>query len=87
MHHPRLQLEQAVAALEAQRQTLGDDLVALARAPLLAALARQPAEPQLRLITVLFVDIGGSTALSQHLDPEEISAVMGGALLAASMNA
>ena len=63
MHHPRLQLEQAVAALEAQRQTLGDDLVALARAPLLAALARQPAEPQLRLVTVLFVDIGGSTAL------------------------
>jgi len=29
---------------------------------------------------ILFLDIVGSTTLSQHLDPEEISAVMDGAL-------
>ena len=34
MSDQRLRLEQAVAALEGQRQTLGDDLLAIALAPL-----------------------------------------------------
>ena len=79
----RQRLEQAVAALEAQRETLGADLLALALAPLLdklAALQGEAGSQQLRLVTVLFTDIVGSTALSQHLDPEEIGAVMDGAL-------
>ena len=83
MSDQRLRLEQAVAALEGQRQTLGDDLLAIALAPLrqrLAAIGHASAGQQLRLVTVLFTDIVGSTALSQHLDPEEVGAVMDGAL-------
>ena len=73
------QLRQAMAVLEAQRATLGDAVVG----PALAGLRRQltALEAQLpaasappeerRVITVLFTDIVGSTALAEHLDPEE----------------
>ncbi len=79
----RHQLEQAIAALEAQRAVLGDALVAQAAAPLqqrLAALDGETDEQQLRQVTVLFADIVGSTALSQHLDPEDVNLVIDGAL-------
>ncbi len=76
-------LRQAIAALDAQRATLGEDIVALAVAPLRERLARlqdQPPAQQLRQVSVLFTDVVGSTSLSQHLGPEDISAVMDGAL-------
>jgi class 3 adenylate cyclase/tetratricopeptide (TPR) repeat protein len=79
-------LESAIAALEAQRALLGDAVVDTAVAPLnarLAALtASLPDEPAqaLRQVSILFLDVVGSTALSQRLDPEAISAVMDGAL-------
>jgi predicted ATPase/class 3 adenylate cyclase len=81
----REQLEQAIAALEAQRTVLGDAIADIALAPLrekLAALETQSraAEPQLRYVTVLFTDVASSTQMGQQLDPEEIMAIMDGAL-------
>ena len=82
------QLEAAIAALEDQRSTLGDavveSLLSAARAKLAAltaAVAVPPVPAQtLRQVSILFLDVVGSTALSQHLDPEAISAVMDDAL-------
>jgi class 3 adenylate cyclase/tetratricopeptide (TPR) repeat protein len=79
------QLEKAIAALEAQRGVLGDEVTDIALAPLRAQLAaRQPARPQapqqLKQVSILFVDTVGSTVLGQQLDPEQIHAVMDGAL-------
>ncbi|MBV9889860.1 MAG: adenylate/guanylate cyclase domain-containing protein, partial [Rhizobacter sp.] len=82
------QLEAGIEALEAQRAVLGDAVVdamqAAARAKL-AALAAEPASPsaaaqELKQVSILFLDVVGSTSLSQRLDPEEISAVMDDAL-------
>jgi class 3 adenylate cyclase len=82
------QLQAAIAALQAQRVLLGDAVVdtalAAARAQLnaLADRAARPAEPAqvLKQVSILFLDVVGSTTLSQHLDPESISVVMDGAL-------
>jgi predicted ATPase/class 3 adenylate cyclase len=82
------QLEAGIAALEAQRAILGDavveSLLAAARAQL-AALTTPPSPPPeptqtLKQVSILFLDVVGSTTLSQHLDPEAISAVMDDAL-------
>ena len=82
----RAQLEAAVAALQAQRALLGDAVVEASVGALRAKLtslgedaAARPAQ-QLRQVTILFLDVVGSTALSRQLDPEEILAVMDGAL-------
>lgn len=40
--------------------------------------ARTKAEAERRQLTVMFVDLVGSTALSQRLDPEELSELIGG---------
>jgi predicted ATPase/class 3 adenylate cyclase len=83
------QLDAAIAALESQRNLLGNSVVDLALGGLLArrtALAAgtpaEVAEQARKLVTVLFLDVAGSTQLSQHLDPEDTGAVMD-ALLAA----
>ena len=79
------QLEQALHALEAQRAVLGDAVLEIALAPLqaeLAALRAGTPAQQLRLVSVLFLDVVGSTAMSRELDPEDIQAVMDGALAA-----
>ena len=75
-------LHAAVAALEAQRATLGDAVVEMATAPLRAKLAglQRPAGLQQRQVTVLFADTVGSTALAQGLDAEDTLAVLGAAL-------
>jgi class 3 adenylate cyclase/tetratricopeptide (TPR) repeat protein len=78
-------IRQAVAALEAQRATLGDAVVNTALAPLrekLSALEQQhePRAQERRLVTVIFVDIVQSTAMSHGLEPEEILELMDGAL-------
>jgi class 3 adenylate cyclase len=82
------QLEAAIAALEGQRSLLGDavvePLLAAASAKLagLVPAAALPSVPEqtLRQVSILFLDVVGSTALAQHLDPEAISAVMDDAL-------
>jgi class 3 adenylate cyclase len=80
------QLTAAIIALESQRAVLGDAAVDLALTSIrakLSALQPPPAartSQQLRQATILFVDVVGSTALSDRLDPEEIHAVMDGAL-------
>ena len=84
MSSPDQQFEAVIAGLEAQRALLGDAVVDAALLPLrarLAALAPVPAPEQvLRQVSVLFLDIVGSTRLAQGLDPEDIHAVMDGAL-------
>ena len=76
-------LNQAIAALEAQRQTLGDAVVDSALAPLrekLAEVQSQRLEQQRKLATILFTDVVGSTRIAQQLDPEEVVDLMDGAL-------
>ena len=79
------QIEQAIAALEAQRAVLGDQVASMAIAPLLEKLAAARAQAgagaqQLKPVTVLFMDVVGSTTLVQALDPEDVHAVMNTAL-------
>jgi len=78
------QIESAIAALQAQRAVLGDAVVAMAVAPLQEKLAarreREGATQQLKTATVLFMDVVGSTRLSERLDPEDVHAVMDSAL-------
>lgn len=84
MHSQWQQLEAAIAALEAQRSQLGDAVVEALLGPArarLAELAALPApEPDaaqvLRQVSILFLDVVGSTTLSRTLDPEAIAAVM-----------
>lgn len=79
------QIAAAIAALEQQRAVLGDAIIEVALAPLrreLAALqtAQNTAQQQLKQVSVLFVDVVGSTSIGQRLAPEDIHAVMDGAL-------
>ena len=81
----RAQLEAGIAALQAQRAVLGDAVVEMALAPLRAQLsrldvARRTETRQLRMVSVLFADIVGSTTMGQQLDPEDTHAIMDGAL-------
>jgi class 3 adenylate cyclase len=90
MSAERQQIEATIAGLEAQRALLGDAIVDAAVGPLrakLAALAASlvvaaPPAQTLKQATILFLDIVGSTTLGQHLDPEQTSDVMDGALAA-----
>jgi len=89
MSPDRHQLEAGIAALEAQRALLGDAVVDASvmamRAQLEALRAATPAPSSetsqaLRQVSILFLDVVGSTTLSQQLDPESIGEVMDGAL-------
>ncbi|MDB5363887.1 MAG: putative Adenylate cyclase [Rhodospirillales bacterium] len=86
MSAERQQLEAAIAAFEGQRSSMGDAIVDAALAPMRAKLATlvatEPdvADQALRQVTILFLDVVGSTSLSQHLDPEDVHAVMDGTL-------
>lgn len=77
-----VRIEAGIRALEAQRDTLGDEVVDLALAPLrqrLAALKPGGAETggvSLRQVTVLFADAVDFTRLAHGLDPEDVGAVM-----------
>ena len=85
MHvNEREQLQQAMAALEAQRAALGDAVVETALAPLrerLTALGQaETPRPALtgerKLVTVMFADISGFTALAETMDPEVVRDLM-----------
>ncbi|MDQ6618243.1 MAG: adenylate/guanylate cyclase domain-containing protein, partial [Pseudomonadota bacterium] len=86
MPNERDNLLAGIAAMEAQRALLPagvvESMIASARAQLAALDAALPTEPaqQLKQVSILFIDVVGSTDLSQHLDPEAISAVMDDAL-------
>src|SRR3954452_16134288 len=69
----------AIAGLEAQREILGDAVVD----PAIGALRQQLAEletngetrvrtDERKLVTILFADVSGFTALSEKLDPERV---------------
>jgi class 3 adenylate cyclase/tetratricopeptide (TPR) repeat protein len=74
----REKIEQAMAALEAQRGLLGDHVVQTAIAALTANLLALDAEDEKRsLVTVLFADLSGFTSLSERLDAEELQDIMG----------
>ncbi|MEO5882975.1 MAG: adenylate/guanylate cyclase domain-containing protein, partial [Caldimonas sp.] len=78
---PNDALSQAIAALEAQRPVLGSAIVDAALAPLLAQRqAHRVAPPRRRQVSVLFLDVVGSTALSQSIDPEDLLDIMDSAL-------
>lgn len=73
-------LIKAIEALEAQRSRLGDTMVNTAQAALQEKLLRLKAgthEPQERkLITVLFADVSGFTAMAETMDHEIVSGVI-----------
>jgi len=79
------QLQQAIHALEALRPSMGDEVVDAALLPLrqrLVALTGNTATSQarLKLVTILFADVIGSTYLSRQLDTEDMMAIMNGAM-------
>ena len=82
----RIALTEVISALEVRRAILGDALVDAALTPLqqrlTAGLPAAAAEPvrRLRQVSVLFVDLVGSTQLVQRLDPEAVQSVVDGAL-------
>jgi predicted ATPase/class 3 adenylate cyclase len=78
------QLEQAIAAIENQREILGDTVVDAAlvsmREKLSSMVASQSPKQQRKLATVLFMDIVGSTSITRDLDPEDSMTIMDSAL-------
>ena len=84
------QIKATIEALEAQRGLLGNSVVDTALAPLRQRLTQllAPANPTPRpqseqsrkQVTILFLDVVGSTALSRELDPEDVHALMEGIL-------
>ena len=82
----RDQLQAGIVALESQRTLLGDAVtdaaLALLRARFSAPSITLPEAPAqaLKQVTILFLDVVGSTSFSEQLDPEDIHEVMDGAL-------
>jgi predicted ATPase/class 3 adenylate cyclase len=78
MSNERDLLEQAMAVLEAQRTVLGhlatEAALAALRVRIAALASRVPLER--RHVTVLFGDLCGFTALSERMDPEDVSELM-----------
>ena len=74
-----VELSTAIAGLERQRATLGNAVVEPAIAALRQQLAQlkaetasQAAAEERKLVTILFADVSGFTALSEKLDPEKV---------------
>ncbi len=76
-------LVQAIAALEATRSQLGDEVVNIALASMRQKLAELDSSPgithepqQRKLVTVLFADVSGFTAMAETMDHELVSSVI-----------
>jgi class 3 adenylate cyclase/tetratricopeptide (TPR) repeat protein len=70
-------LEQAIAAQEALRGVVPDDVLDAAIAALRQRLDAGPTDVERRRqVTVLFADVSGFTSMSSRLDPEVVAAVM-----------
>ena len=87
-------LKKAISELEAQREILEDETVEAALAPLHSKLTKLEAQVdpsvdtpqklptrQRKLVTLLYMDVVGSTAMTQNLDPEDTLEIMESALL------
>jgi class 3 adenylate cyclase len=87
------QLKHTIAEMESQRAILGDATVEAALVPLHKKLAelesqielsvKEPQElptRQRKLVTLLYMDVVGSTEMTQHLDPEDTLEIMDNAL-------
>src|SRR5215475_8912466 len=79
----RENIEQAILALEAKRSTLGDEVVDLAIALMREKLAKLEAESQSsyesqegKLVTVLFADVVGFSAMTERMDHEIVGSVI-----------
>ena len=75
------ELSTAIAGLESQRSSLGNAVVDPAIAALRQQLAqfetgRAPTADERKLVTIVFADISGFTALSERLDPEKVREVI-----------
>ena len=73
------ELKAAIAGLEAQRSALGDSVVESAVTALREQLAEletplriMATEEERKVVTILFADVSGFTALLEKLDPEEV---------------
>lgn len=75
-------VDTALAPFRARRADLLSSAPAAAQAAAPAAAPATPTAPErlLRQVTVLLLDVVGSTALSQHLKPEDIQHTMDGLL-------
>lgn len=78
-------LTAAMAGLEAQRAALGNAVIDPALAALRqqlsqlkAAVAPRPTDDERKIVTVVFADVSGFTAMSEKLDPEEVREFMNG---------
>ena len=74
-------LTAAIAGLEAQRAVLGDAVVDPAVGALRQRLAQIESSggenaDERKLVTIVFADVSGFTALSETLDPEEVRALL-----------
>ena len=79
------QLKNAIAALESQRDTLGEAVVKASLSALRKQLAElegelEPPDRYKKLVSLLFVDVVESTKMGQHLEPDEILEIMDGGL-------
>ncbi len=72
----------ATGSLRSKLAALTEGAGAASSAATGPAAASPPAEQTLKQVSVLFLDVVGSTTLAQHLDPEDIHAVMDGTLAA-----
>ncbi|HLO32329.1 MAG TPA: adenylate/guanylate cyclase domain-containing protein [Anaerolineales bacterium] len=79
----RENLNRAIDALEEQRAILGDQIVDIAQASIREKLAQleagsraKPAPQERKLITVLFADVSGFTAMAEAMDHEIVSSVI-----------
>lgn len=72
-------LQQAIAALEAQRAVLGEAVVEAGLAPMrerLRMLQSRFASQQRKQVSILFADASGFTGLSEGVDAEDVTEVM-----------
>ncbi len=84
----REELQQSLAALEAQRAVLGEGVVGPAITALREKLAALDAHAQAqagapaagrrqrKLVTVMFADLVNFTAIAEHMDPEDVQALI-----------